>query len=494
VIVVAALLITAVAPAAADPCAFDSNSASQAPTGHDAEAAALYRQIGDEEREAGDSAAATFAYREALRRSPRDQRARSALARLCVDARRTRGANSAADTAADSLGLRFDEGLRLMERGDRKGAIAAFEAVRSSTSDPSAALLEGICEYERGHDRRARTLLLEAKMEPEIAGTAQFFLGIIALRAGDSAEASSLLASARALDPRLATNASDVLRLARRDGRLVLSAFTEGGFDSNVELTPDGTITGGGSADGYGLAAIALFARPYGISGPYFRANAQYREQARITAYNLADVAGALGVRASRDGGSVVAEYAYDFIALGQSPFLSAHRLLGGGRLPLGAFSFAATYFARFESFLSAGISGYSGLRHDVEAQSDWRPGRRSTVLVGYHLGRDATKDAALGYLEHGPLAGFRLGLDRPIRFGVEGRLTLRRYGAVDPDLGVERADRYVDGAVSGELDLSEHWTVRIVGTARRALSNIADFQYTKVTASVGLVYAVGVL
>ena len=95
---------------------------------------------------------------------------------------------------------------------------------------------------------------------------------------------------------------------------------------------------------------------------------------------------------------------------------------------------------------------------------------------------------------EHGPFAGFRLNLHRPLRFGAEGRFTLRQYDTVDPDLGVQRADRYVDGAILGELDVSERWMLRIAGTARRALSNVPDFQYTKLTGSIGLVYAAGVL
>jgi len=485
--VLAAIAMTAAPPP--DPCAFDPGNARETSTVPDPSAASAYREVGDEERAAGDVATAKIAYREALRLSPRDARARSALAALCVNRRHARDDTPATDTSGG-----FDEGLRLMEAGDRTRAIAAFEAVRSSGADPSAALLEGICEYELGNDPRARLLLLEAKTEPEVAGTALFFLGLIALRAGDASDASSLLASAGATDSRLSANASDVLRLARRDGRLVLSMFTDAGGDSNVELTPDGTPTNAGSADGHVMGALALFARPYGGSGPYLRAAGQYRQQVRIAAYNLGEVTGALGARAGRDGTTVVVEYAYDFLVLGQAAYLSAHRLLGTGRLPLGAFSVGATYFARFESFLSAGTSGYSGLRHDLEAQSEWRSDPRSSLLLGYHVGRDATNDAALGYWEHGPFAGVRLNPLRSLRLGAEGRLTLRRYDTVDPDIGVERSDRYFDGAVLGEVDVSEHWTLRTVATARRALSNISEFQYTKLTGSIGLVYVAGLL
>lgn len=486
------VLVAFAAPRApeADPCAFDSRGTGEMIAAPNSAAATAYREVGDEERRAGHDETAAFAYREALRRSPRDARARSALAVLCADRRR----RAATTKEVADASRRFDEGLRLMKSGNRSGAITAFESVRSSTGDRSAVLLEGICEYELGNDQRSRSLLLEAQAEPEIAGTALFFLGLIALRQGDGSGASALVASAAAIDTRLGADAADVLRLARRDGRFVLSAVTEGGVDSNVELTPDGTATSSGRADGYGTGAVAVLARPYGVFGPYLRVAGQYRQQLRITSYNLGDVSAAVGARGGRDRRYAVAEYAYDFLVLGQTAFLSAHKLLGAGRLAFGAFSVAGAYFARFESFLRAGTGGYSGLRHDGEAQIEWRPDRRVNLLFGYRVGRDATTDSALSYWEHGPSAAFRLNLDGPFRLGGEGRLTVRQYDTVDPPLAVERADRYLDCAILGEIDVSARWMVRLSTTARRALSNVADFQYTKVTGSIGLIYAAGVL
>src|SRR5262249_34984132 len=154
-----------------------------------------------DERAAGDVAAATAAYRQALRRHPGDRRARAGLRALCASAR-------------------FDQGLELMQAGDRAGAIAAFDQARAEGGGLSAALPEGICEYERGNDEHARALLAAARAEPAVAGEAQFFLGLLALREGDGRGASSLFASAGAADVRLGASASDLLRVARRDGHL----------------------------------------------------------------------------------------------------------------------------------------------------------------------------------------------------------------------------------------------------------------------------------
>src|SRR5262249_57670659 len=115
-----------------------------------------------------------------------------------------------------------------------------------------------------------------------VGGWGRFFVGLVAVREGDGRGASSLFASAGARDANLAGSASDLLRLARRDGRLVLSALTEAGFDSNVELDPDGTPRGSGSADGYGALVAGVFARPHGAPPPYAPATPPYPPPPRI--------------------------------------------------------------------------------------------------------------------------------------------------------------------------------------------------------------------
>jgi hypothetical protein len=476
VIVVSAALVAGAAgaaPAAPDPCAAAAEPAAAGP--RDPGAAAVYRAVGDEERAAGDVASATAAYREALRRAPGDARAREALWAMCA-------------------GARFDEGLRRMQEGDREGAVAAFEAARVAGADPAAALLEGVCEYELGHDARARPLLAEARTEPAVAGQALFFLGLLALREGDGRGASGLFARAGATDARLEPSADELDRLARRDGRMVLSALAETGWDSNVELSPDGTPRGDGSADGYGALVAGGFARTRGTSSLYARATAQYRQHLHITAYDLADAGAAVGVRLTGGASTVAAEYGYDFVTLGRSPYLSAHRLLASGRLARGGLALGATYYARFESFLESGLDGYSGLRHDAEAVGDWQASAALGLSAGYHVGRDAADTAVFAYLEQGPLLAVRLRAGEAVHLVAESRLTWRTYDVEDPDLEVRRADRYLDGAVAADVDLSARLTLRALGTARRALSNVADFRYSRFTASLALVYAAGVL
>jgi tetratricopeptide (TPR) repeat protein len=453
----------------------------------DTESASLYRAVGDEELAAGDVAAARVAYHEALRLDRRDSRARRALAEVC---RPERPVQEATSTIEDGPG-RFDEGTRLMQRGERAGAIAAFEAVRSSGPDPPAALLEGICELELGHERRAAQLLREAETDPNVKETASFFLGLIALNDGAREEARALLSTAASGGGSVAQSAGDLLRASRRDGRVVVSALTEVGFDSNVQLLPDGTTTGGGAGDAYASGLAGLFMQPFPASGPYARVIAQYRRQLQITAYDLGEVSGALGSRAGHGGRYLAAEYGYDWLSLGGSSYLSAHRLLGTGRWTSGRLSLSLAYAARLESFQTTATSGYSGLRHDADAEIGRQVSAIAGVAMGYHLGVDAARDATLGYFEQGPFTILRVGT-ASVRASAEARFVWRTYDGVDADLGIDRADRYLDGAATGECDVSDHWTVRAGVTARQALSNVPDFRYSKLTVSLGLVYAMG--
>ena len=179
-------------------------------------------------------------------------------------------------------------------------------------------------------------------------------------------------------------------------------------------------------------------------------------------------------------------------MSLGGAPYLSAHRLLATARLSGERLAVGAAYLARLESFLTDATAPYSGLRQDADVALDLLPSSVASIGVGYHLGVDGTERKELSYVEHGPAALLRLGTGREVRLLADARLTFRRYDAADIDLGVERADRYFDGAIAWELDASDHWTVRVTATARRALSNVPDLEYTKLTAALGLVYTAG--
>ena len=65
----------------------------------------------------------------------------------------------------------------------------------------------------------------------------------------------------------------------------------------------------------------------------------------------------------------------------------------------------------------------------------------------------------------------------------------IRRYDTFDTTLGARRGDTYLDAAALAEWDLAPGWTAHVALHGRRALSNVAGFEYWKLLPAVGLAY-----
>lgn len=462
-----AALLLGVAP---DPCAPVEPAAAV-----DQSIAATYRAVGDEERAAGNLETATLAYRSALAADPGDAGTRSALAELC----RQR------DTASDQ----FQKGLALLEAGDAGGAVAAFDAARQRGADPSTSLLEGIADYERGDLDAARPRLLEAATDPAHRDAASFYLGLISLQRGASAEAAAFL-DAAAANPGFAPAAADLARLARRDGTLVLSALVETAWDANAALAPGGTPISS-SNDGAGAFTLGGLYRPWRDSGPYLRGLASYRKQARFGEIDFGGVSAAAGWQLRRAGAGLLGEYQYDYRALGSASYLSAHRLLAAGWFAWGDLTLGLSWFAQLQSYLASLYQPFDGVYQRAEASARL-PIADAWLELAYRVARDGAQQQNLAWLEHGPRASLRWTLSPKARLGFDAGLTFRSYSAVDPTLSLQRADVYLDGAAFAEWDLSQQWTLRAALVGRRATSNAAAFSYMSIAPTLGLAWVVG--
>ncbi|WP_375769818.1 hypothetical protein NR798_02730 [Archangium gephyra] len=419
----------------------------------DPAAAALYVEVAEAEQAAGDPETALVAWREVLRREPRNARARAALKTLC--------------------------------RGDR--------ASEDDTEAAAASLLSGLSLFERGEDAAAAVAFREALAEPELVDTASFFLGVLALREGRASEAGAFFdAAVASSDEGLARRAGELRLRAAREGRVALSVRLGSEYDSNVDLAPDGTRRQGGSADGVGTGFAELRVRPWGQRGPFARLSGSYRGHLSFTGFDMAGAGGALGWAHVGPALQLSAEYGLDYLGLGGAPYLLAHRLQGAVRAPVGPVVLEGSAAVRREDFLDTVYSGYSGWRSTARLEVEWSPSESLTVSAGWSGGLLRTYDLALGFLEHGPRAGLRLGVRPGLRVLGEVGFSLRGYQHFDNPLGARREDGDLDAGAVLEWDVASHWSVQASVGWRGASSNVPALSYGRFTGGVALVWSRG--
>ena len=425
---------------------------------------------------AGARDTAATAYRKAASLDPSDAVSRRALESLCA-------ASGPAIGPQDP----FRIGVERMDRGDLAGAVTEFRKARALRPDAAAALLEGVCLYRLGADAAAEPPLRDAEADPDVRDSARFYLGLIALRRGDSATAAPIFDG---LVRSYGTLAADMALLARRSGVFSVSALATVGWNSNLTLAPSGYATSG-AGDGYASIAASGLWRPTGESGPYLRVSGAYQQQFSLTAFDVGSGSGAVGWQLGHADKALLAEYAYTYSALGGSPYLSASRLLASGWVTWDRFTLSATYLARFESYRSV-YEPFSGTLQWAEAKGSWWFGPFARLGVSYRLGWDGVQVDYLSWLEHGPHADFFAQFGRSFRLSLDAALAFRTYDAVAPGPGVVRADTNLTAAAVLEYDLGNHWAAQAGFAAQRSWSNLPQFSYTAVIPSVGIAWLAG--
>jgi hypothetical protein len=462
-------LMTALALAAADPCA-----QIEAASRPDPAAAAEFRAVAEEEDAAGHAETAAVAWRKAAALDPGDAKAREALARACSAEGGARAASR------DDL----SEGIRLLDAGRYREAAGKLRAAQRGAVRADAALLEGICRYELGEDTEAGRLLRIAEADPAHRDTARLYLGLVALREGAAREAATLFDEASA-NPAVANFATDLARSARWEGPLLVSGFAEAGYDSDVSLTSRGRgpATPG---DALGGASVLAIVRPLGSNGLFLRAAGAAQKYARLSDYDFTLLEGAAGWRWWRGGTGVTAEYSLAERTLGGQHYLLTNRFLATGAVARGPFALSGAWQGRFESYGST-WSDYSGFAQRADAKGSVALGTRLRLGVGWGWAHDDTSASLLAWTEQGPRAELRLALGARMRLALEAGRVVRNYEAFDATLGVRQRDVILDGTAAWELDLNPRTTVRLSLLFRDSRSNVAGFDYTKVVPTAGI-------
>jgi hypothetical protein len=274
------------------------------------------------------------------------------------------------------------------------------------------------------------------------------------------------------------------------------------GLDSNVPLAPKGASSGsgggmmGGSAgmmngDGlYDLGGAALW-RPLGPVGPYLRAAGALHRYFRQEGFDLGTVDTGGGWQLAGAGRGLLAELAYRNQRFGSSPYLQAGRATASGWIATGSLTWSATYQASRERYANA-FDAFTGTLQRVEAKAAWTFAPQSWIAIAYGMAHDAARADVASYLDHGPRLEVRAALSPNWRAGVDTGVTLRRYVAFDPALGVRQTRTFLDGAAWMEFDLANSWMARLSAEGRNAGSNVPGAEYAKLVPMVGLVYVTG--
>ena len=457
---------------AADPCAPLERSAP------DGALAAIYARVAQEEERRGAREASATAWRAAAQLQPPGGPAEQALARHCREAEQA--------TA-------FELGQQRFNAHDCRGALPLFRQARGGPEDAAAALLEGICAFERADDAGALAALTVAREDPQLAETAELFLGLLALRQGDNHAALARIHTAASSDsPALRSTASQLLRLAARQDRLVLEAAVEGGYDSNALLAAHATVLPGAAQDAFAAGTASVTFRPMADSGPYLLVGGGYRKQVRHPQSDVGLATGTLGWEVKLGPARASIDYGLDFVSLGATPWMLRQQGTLRGLVPLGAALLSLEYALRYEELWPESVRDDSGLRHAGRAGASFH--------LSHHLlevSALATRTVGVTAERSSIEAGGELRwVVRPLaRLDFEAAVAARWRGfdAVDPELGAKRQEVQIDGLLGANVELTRSLTLFVVLGVQRVASSVGALTYTRLNASGGLRFSLGV-
>lgn len=400
------------------------------------------------------------------------------------------GASEAARTATSAT----DRGIAAFEHGDfAAAALALGEALQGAPEDHEISLLYGLSLYRLGMLRDAEPRLMGAARseDPETAATARLFLGLIASRAGEAERARQLVASVADLETlEVAADARALL------GALSPAPWTLGfdlrmEYDSNVPIsslsaTPPATFGQTADAAIFGLGSIAY--RPFAGLGLTIGDTVSYRKHFQLSAYDVFLESANLrwDYLGATDRASLA--YAFDISTLGGPLFYVGNTLEAAYRRAIaGDLGLGLRYDLRRRDYDPVDYVPYTGWTHSgvLEASLGTPETQFEVELDGLAL-RELTSDPAFNAVALGGriLAREALG---PL-FGAFGATALERaFDLVPTDGTPARRDTQLIGEVTLGASITAHLEIQAGSTFVRNISNLADFDYQKWTAHLGV-------
>jgi hypothetical protein len=389
---------------------------------------------------------------------------------------------------------RLARAVESFRQGDSRAAADDLEPLHHRRPDDAdIALLLGICRYRLGEPYRAEPLLRAAARahDPETVASAQIFLGLIADERGELDAARGYLDRAR-MSPTgdLADSGRGLLRrTAPRVVSLVLLLRPE--FDSNVPLLPTAptpSARGGQTADGDVLLLVALSLRPVPRIGLTIDETAAYRQQFTLYSYDLFANTLALSYAYLGSADRVKIGYAFDVVTLGPSLLDLGHAVEAAYRRRIVRdFGVGLQYTFRYRTYYASGYQPFTGPSHTGALELSWGTAERPFEIgAAYLITRDDTADPTFSATAQGARLRLRARLARRLDLSLMTWVLNRPFDLPDPTAG-PRHDVQIYGDASLAIDLHRHLGLIVGGSLLRNLSTVADFDYLKLTAYLGL-------
>ncbi len=405
------------------------------------------------------------------------------------------------DVSFDEL---YDQGFALFQK--RNFAAARVELTRAlalSPDDSETLLMLGIASYRTADLAGAEQALARARRlgSADIQDSALVFLGLVheALGATDQAHAELREAG---FSRSLGGTATDLMKgnyPHRLSGALTISPE----FDGNVPLTPNGTyITAPSqSVDGDVLFVGSLTFRPVPRIGLYLNNTLSYRQQFRLSAYNLLLDTTTLRYVYFGDRHRLRAGLSFNYAMLGGTTLFldgsgkAAYRLRLWSKLGIGA-----TYEGRYRNYQQTDYQGFTGQTHSLAGELSWGLAPEPvSVAIGYQGIREqlvvppavTASDGTVYQPDfrawaHGPTFKLRAQLHKRVELVLSGWALRRAFDRVDPKLG-QRLDWYVNGDLSLEVECKSWLNLFFGSTVIYNQSTDTGFTYIKPLAYAGV-------
>jgi hypothetical protein len=399
-----------------------------------------------------------------------------------------------ADAEVASTEQALTNAVALFRQGKCREAAPLLERVTATTpADLDAVLLLGICRFRLHQWWRAEPLLRAAarSSDAETAGSARIFLGLLASEQGSIDAARTLLGQvSTSAAPDLAQGGRELWRKVRpRIVNLVFVLRPE--FESNVPLLPIAAqpqITTGQRMDGDVLLLGSLTLTPLRTIGFTIDETASYRQQFTLLDYDIFANTLGLGYDYLGRNDRVHVRYAFDVMTLGSALLSLGHLAEAGYRRRIVAdFGLGLSYALHYRDYFPLGYEPFSGPSQTGVVEASWgTPEQPFEVAAGYLIIRDDTTDPVFTATAQGARLRLRTQLGRILELRISGWAVDRPFLVSDPTEGL-RHDTQVSADASLSVELHRHVGLIVGGSLLRNLSTVADFDYLKLTAYLGL-------